>query len=61
MLIIKKDLKWINIFGIYGEKNIKLEKQFADKEIVDKYFENPSEEEIQIKYINNILYVVVDL
>ena len=50
-----------NIFGIYGEKNIKLEKQYADKEIVDKYFENPSDEEIQIKYIDNVLYVVVDL
>ena len=50
-----------NMFGIYGDKNVKLDKQFADKEIVDKYFENPSEEEIQIKYINNILYVVVDL
>lgn len=50
-----------NMFGIYGDKNIKLEKQFADKETVDKYFENPSNEEIQIKYIDEILYVVVDL
>ena len=40
------------MFGIYGDKNVKLDKQFADKEIVDKYFEIPSEEEIQIKYIN---------
>ena len=50
-----------NMFGIYGDKNIKLEKQYADKEIVDKYFENPSDEEIQIKYIDDVLYVVVDL
>lgn len=50
-----------NMFGIYGSKNIKLEKQFADEEIVDKYFEKPSNEEIQIKYIDEILYVVVDL
>ena len=50
-----------SMFEIYGDKDIKLEKQFADKEIIDKYFENPSDEEIQIKYIDDILYVVVDL
>lgn len=48
-----------SMFEIYGNPNIKLEKQFADEKIVEENFKNPSSEEIQIKYIDEILYVVV--
>lgn len=59
LYLLARDFK--SMFEIYGNKNINLEKQYADKENIDKYFENPSDEEIQIKYIDDVLYVVVDL
>ena len=49
------------LMNLYMDDSIYLEKQMADEKIVDEYFENPSDEEIQIKYIAEVLYVVVDL
>lgn len=43
------------------DESERLQKVVADKKIVDENFENPSDEEIQIKYIDDVLYVVVDL
>ena len=48
-------------FIIFWGNDLNLEKVMADPEIVEENFDNPSDEEIQIKYINDILYVIVDL
>ncbi len=55
------DRNFKQLLATYMDESDKLQKVVADKKIVDENFENPSDEEIQIKYINDVLYVVVDL
>lgn len=55
------DRNFKQLLATYMDESERLQKVVADKKIVDENFENPSDEEIQIKYIDDVLYVVVDL
>ena len=50
----------MNLHKFYTHRTISRTPDFPG-ELKETYFENPSEEEVQMKYINNILYILIDL
>ena len=45
----------------YMNNSVKIEQLPIDKQIIEENFKIPSDQEIQMKMINDILYIVVDL
>ena len=56
------------LLGIYTNRMLdyymggefKLKNRLAEQEVIEKYFDNPSDQELQMKAIDNTLYVVID-
>ena len=55
-----KGLYTVTLHEIYTGRKLSGAQEFTE-EIEEKYFENPSEEEVQFKNIGDVLYILVDL
>ena len=45
----------------YMNNNVEIDQQPIDKQVIEENFKIPSDKEIQMKMINDILYIVIDL
>ena len=55
-----KGLYTVTLHEIYTGRKLSGAQEFTE-EIEEKYFENPSEEEVQFKNVGDVLYILIDL